>query len=267
MASRAAKRGQTNNRKVACPPFAPPKPLALSRDKYCVPRTQISQHPTYVGVAEEYAVTDLALSQAGAIWNYRGQGAQGIYAYNIATGQTRQVYADPSTDMLGGSCDIDGSQAVWTAPTSSSGPRQVFLYDFHADAVTQLTAGEDSAETALIDGSQILFSTRGPSGVFPTVESLLCLDLSSGQTITLGTWSYSSQSDYTAHGLRQYDISGQTVVWSAWDGGDFEVYMTTVPEPTTLWLAALAASALARRGNRLRRRVRTSEGPRLQHGI
>ena len=178
-----------------------------------------------------------------------------IMLYDIATGTTLQITNDPlynyKTDPA-----VSGTRVVWGAEykidyydilTGQTGTI-VELGDTWIDQVA--ISGDnvvwgDGTRVWLYDGTSTTYLGDGANAdvsdsyvVWAKGYALYFYDIAAGQTHKL--------TDLTAYPSNPR-ISGSTVVWSATDGHDPEIYMATIPEPASLLLFLGVGVAILRR--------------------
>ena len=125
---------------------------------------------------------------------------------------------------------ISGSNVVWNGKPDGN-DYEVFLYD--GSSITQITDNDYWEQSPEVSGSNVVWHAD-PDGNDAEIF------LYDGSSITQIT--DNDRSDWVPK------ISGMTVAWQHDDGHDTEIFMVTIPEPTTLSLLALGGMVLIRWG-------------------
>ena len=149
---------------------------------------------------------------------------------------TYQITPIGSTFHNGGgrSPDISGDYVVYVG-NDGGNDDDIFLYDISTGLTTQLTNTTYTEITPRISGSGVVWTGVTPGSDYEIFYHDLLTD---------ETWQLTDND-----GLEQRwpQISGTHIAWRGFDGVDYEIYSTTVPEPATLGLLLMGGLVLLRR--------------------
>ncbi|MGJ3251885.1 MAG: cadherin-like domain-containing protein [Elainellaceae cyanobacterium] len=155
-----------------------------------------------------------AISDSLVIWNQYDGNDYEVFAYEIATGMTRQLSNNDVDDVvpIGG---LSGSNAIWNR-INENGKAQVFFYD--GTTSRPLTDIGSNRVGLGVSGGNVVYNSLDNNG---SPDDIFFFDTQSNRLVQITN---DNRANFAV------GISGSKVVWNGYDGTDFEVFFADLDQ-------------------------------------